>query len=211
MRSSTSLCICLCLALLSCVHTASGQACGAYYITVSVKDGAGKPVKNARVLLRPIEKDESGGRQFARDKEDPSTSSLKLSEGISFKFFHRISVSAPGFRSADLDAKFLSCASRTVVVKLGKTRPAVWQFTNTVEVEASASGSKKIDGLKLTVIDSQGRSKDVPVQTWFAFVDLSNGEYIFRLSAPGYETVEEKVDLTRLENKTLKVELMRKG
>jgi hypothetical protein len=58
-----------------------------------------------------------------------------------------------------------------VVVKLnttGSTSPAVWEFKNAVNVEVTAGDNKNIDGLKLTVIDSQGRSQDVPLQIWYA-------------------------------------------
>src|ERR1043165_1308844 len=101
---------CFCLVFFAFALRTNAQACGAYYISVSVRDSAGKAVNNAKVDLKPIQKDESGGKNFVRDTNDPSIHSLQLSEGQIATFFHKIVVSAPGFSPAEVQMKFLSCA-----------------------------------------------------------------------------------------------------
>lgn len=210
MRSFKRFVVCSSLVLFASILQANGQACGRYYINVAVQDEAGKPIKNATVTLKAIDTDETEGKDFAKDPKDPSRFQIDFSEGHSFRFFHKIIVSAPGFATAENLAKFVSCGNRGVVVKLSKAASApsaVWEFENSVNVEVTAGGDKNIDGVKLTVIDGQNRSHDVPVQIWFAIFDLPNGEYTFRFEAPGYETLNQKVDLTPLADKSVKVEL----
>src|SRR5437899_10801406 len=166
---------CICLVFFAFSLEADAQACGRYYINVSVLDETDKPVNNADIVLKPVDKDETNGANFARDTKNPSMFSLPLSEGQTFEFFHKIKVTAPGYNAAEIKAKFLSCAGRGVIVKLtkaGSQATAVWSFKNTVEDEATATDDKYIEGIKLTVIDAKNKSQNVEVQKWFAFVDL---------------------------------------
>jgi PEGA domain len=203
-----------CLAVFGSAVNADAQACGAYYINVSVQDTAGKAVSNAKVDLKPIEKDESAGKNFARDAKEPSRFTLQLSEGQDSQFFHKIVVSAPGYNSAETQLKFHSCANRLAVVNLvkaGSPATAVWHYQNTVEIQVAGKDGENIDGLKLTVIDVHGKEETVPTQKWFAFFDLPNGEYTLRIEVPGYQTLNEKLDLKPLADVSLKLQVTKKN
>lgn len=210
MKSITFFVASLCLGLFALALSANAQACGAYYINVSVQDPDGGGINNARVDLMAIEKDESAGKNFVRDAEEPSRFTLQLSEGQDSQYFHKIVVNAPGYNRSETKVKFHSCANRGAVVKLSRTASptaAVWQFKNTVEVEVSGTRGENVDGLKLTVIDGHGKASAVPAQKWFAFFDLPNGEYTLEIEAPGFQAASEKLDLRPLADVTLKVQL----
>src|SRR6185503_3829105 len=93
----TSTGIILLLAFSALASNADAQACGRYYITVSVKTMDDKPIRNATVDLKAIDKDETQGKNFVRDKKDPSVFSIDYSEGYSFRSLHKLTISAPGF------------------------------------------------------------------------------------------------------------------
>lgn len=174
----------------------------------------GKPIKNATVDLKAIDADETKGKNFVKDKADPSLFSIDYFEGYSFRSFHKLTISAPGFNSTENQAKFTSCENRGVVVKLAKAgspSPAVWQFENIVIVDAVGSDDKAVEGVKLTVIDGHKKSEDVDMRLGSAYFTLPNGQYTFRFEAKGYQTKNEKIDLTTLSRQSVKVEIIKQG
>ena len=78
---------CICLVLFAFSLKVGAQACGRYYINVSVLDESGKPVNNSDVVLKPVNKDETDGANFARDEQKPSMFLLTLFEGKIFESF----------------------------------------------------------------------------------------------------------------------------
>jgi hypothetical protein len=192
----------------------NAQACGRYYVSVSVQDLNGKPIKDASVMLRPITVDETKGEQFSRDKADASALSTSFSEGHSFKEFHKVVVTAKGYRTAENQIKVLSCQSRKIIVKLapaGSPNSAVWQFENNVFIQAVGPDGKGVENAELTVIDEKKNTAPQEMKYGFASFELPNGKYTFRIHADGYLNKEIEADLTTIANFDLKVQLMPEG
>lgn len=199
----------ICIMFAALVLPVNGQACGKYYISVAVQDEAGKPIANADVRLSSITVDETRGKNFVRGTKDPFLYTIDYTEGYSFKEFHKLGVSAQGYKNTENKVKFLSCDSRKILVNLATTdskTASVWHFENSVHVEAIGPDGKDVDGAKLIVINGKDR-EDIDMKFGNAFFDIKNGEYTFRIEAPGYETTEEKVDLRAFSTKLVKVEL----
>jgi len=212
MKSLTQFGFVLLVVFFALISSTNGQACGRYYITVSVQTLDGKPIKTARVDLKVIDTDETKGKNFVRDKADPSVFSIDYFEGHSFRSFHKVTISAPGFISTENLTKFTSCENRGVVVKLakaGSSSPAVWSFQNNVNVKAVGSDGKPVEGVTLTVIDGHNKPETVDMKFGFAYFTVPSGEYTFRFEARGYQTKNERVDLTKLARQSVKVELVR--
>ena len=192
----------------------NAQACGRYYVSVSVQGLDGKPVKNALVKLEPITTDETKGEQFVRDKADPSAFSVSFSEGHSFKEFHKVVVTAAGYQPVEKQIKVLSCQGKHIVVKLapkGSSSNAVWEFANNVYIDVFNPEEKHIEGATLTVLDDKGKQVPEEMTFGFALFDLPNGKYTFRIQAPGFLDKEVEADLTTIANFYLKVQLMPEG
>jgi hypothetical protein len=193
------------------VIQASGQACGRFYIRITVEDQSGKPITNANIALKAGTKDETQGKKFERDAKDTSQFTVAYSEGTAFSTPQLVSVSAPYFNTSEIPAIFTSCENLAAVVKLSKKglpANAVWDFRVNVEAEVNSADEKFTKGAKLTVIDSAGKSQDIAdFDKGYAFFDLPNGKYVFKFSAPGYEPRDENVDLTGLGRKSVIVEL----
>lgn len=197
----------LILILFAMFITGHAQACGAFYISVTVQHADGTPINNANVAMRPGTTDETQGKKFERDKQDPSKFVIQYSEGTVFKTPQLVSVTAPGYYTAEIPAIFTSCENLAAVVKLsrkGLPAHAVWEFKVNVNAEADGEDERFIHGAKLTVVDAAGRSEDVEgFDKGYAFFDLPNGKYLFKFSAPGYESKEESVDLTTFGRKVV--------
>ena len=94
----------LLLALIA--SNANGQACGRFRIEIVVQTETGKPLETAVVQFLPITKDETRGRQFVRDETERSRFSIEFIEGQSVREFHRLIVSADGYKRAENEIKF---------------------------------------------------------------------------------------------------------
>jgi hypothetical protein len=187
------------------------QACGRYYVRVSVQSMNGKRVRDPSVMLKSIMTDETKGEQFSRGKADPTSFSTRFSEGHSFKEFHKIVVTAAGYKTADNQIKVLSCQNRNISVKLaptGSSSPALWQFENTVSIQAKGADGKQIDDASLTISSGKNKPVEKEIKFGFANFDLPNGKYVFRISAPGYLNKDVEADLTAIANFNLKIQLM---
>ena len=189
----------------------NAQACGTYFINITVEDEQGKPVKNASVKLLPIEKDETEGKKFVRDNAEPSKFSISLQEGHDFKTFHKLIISAPGFKQSENKVRFISCEKRNVIVKLAPLKSAseaVWQFENEIDIQVFGGDGKTLSGVKMQIIAGKKEPETIDMGQWgSAFLTLPNGIYRFRFEKPGYETKEVTADLTPLADEHLKVEL----
>ena len=209
MKLWKSLIICLPILFFALVSQANAQACGKYYVKITVQNENGKPVENADVKLLPIKKDETRGKNFVRDNANLSLFSIDYPEGYSFSSFHNLIISAEGFKPAENKITFSSCQNREVVVKLARSnsaQSAVWQFENSVNIQVVGDG-KYLDDVKLTISASEKESEVIDMKFGSAYFRLPNGEYNFRFEKLGYQTKDVKVDLTPVSGKYLKVEL----
>ena len=84
----------LAFVLVAAASVARAQACGGYYVRITVKDSAGKPLPNADVSLHAITKDETLGKTFVGDPNSPGVFTISYSEGYSFTVPQRLSISA---------------------------------------------------------------------------------------------------------------------
>jgi len=193
---------------------ASAQACGEYEISVAVRDERENPVKNASVKLEPIEKDETRGQNFVRDKADASLFSISYPEGYSFQKLHKLIVTAPGFKTAENKALFISCEKRDVSVKLARAKSAsaaVWSFNNRFNLYVVGPDGKGVDGVKMTLLDGEKVVAEKNMEYGIEYFNLPNALYRIRFEKTGFETKEIEVDLTPLADKFLKVELTPKA
>jgi hypothetical protein len=213
MRSASLLFIFLFVSGFS-VLSVNAQACGRYYVSVSVQGLDGKPVKNALVKLEPITVDETKGEQFAPDRADPSSFSVSFSEGHSLSEFHQIVVKAAGYAQAKNEIKVFSCQGKSISVKLapkGSASPAVWEFSNEVYVDVIDANEDHIETATLSVTAHKGKPVSEEVRYGIAVFQLPGGKYTFRIQAPGYLDKEIDVDLTQIANFDLRVKLMPEG
>jgi hypothetical protein len=189
---------------------AHAQACGAYYVHVKVTDNSSHPLKNAEVKLSPITKDETHGKQFVKDTDDPSAFTIKLTEGESLTAFHKLSVTAPGFDPAELQVTFLSCSKRSLVVELQKpgtnARP-VWHFENDLTAEAEGPDGQWIKDvtLRITNADTSEVVFDQKLDRGYQGLTLPNGTYLVEFKDPSGQLRTASVDLTALENRQVKL------
>ena len=79
----------------------NAQLCGKYKVTIEVLDENDKPINNAVVQFLPITKDETRGKQFVREENDLSKFSVEYFEGQSISKFHKLIVSADGYKAAE--------------------------------------------------------------------------------------------------------------
>ncbi len=190
---------------------ADAQACGRYAIDVTVENAQGQPLKNAVLKLLPIEKDETDGKKFVRDKSKPATFSITFQEGHSFRAFHRLIISAPGFKPSEKKVRFTSCENRNVLVKLAASKSAsaaVWHFENEIDIRVLGSDGKSLRDVKMQIVGGNREPETIDLGEWgTTFLTLPNGIYRFRFEKPGYETKEVTADLTPLADELLKVEL----
>ena len=190
---------------------ANAQACGTYSVTITVENEQDKPVTNAVVKLLPIEKDETDGKKFVRDKSNPATLSISFQEGHSFKTFHKLIISAPGFKRSENKVRFTSCEKRNVIVKLAPLKSAsaaIWQFENEIDIQVFGGDGKTLRDVKMQIIAEKREPENIDMGEWgSAFRTLPNGIYRFRFEKPGFETKEVTSDLRPLADEHLKVEL----
>jgi len=186
-----------------------GQVCGRYQIHIKVSDSASHLIKNADVKLSPITTDETRGKQFVRDTSDPSTFAVTFTEGDSFLSFHMVTVSAPGFDPAELKVMFVSCQGRTIDVQLQKARSGekpIWHFENQLTVEAEGPDGKWAEGvtLRITNADTSEVVFDQKMNLGYRSQSLQNGTYLIELKAADGQMLTSTVDLTVLEDRSLK-------
>ena len=186
-----------------------GQVCGKYHIRVKVSDSGSHPIKNADVKLSPITTDETRGKQFGRDASDPSTFSVTFTEGDDLLAFHLVTVSAPGFDPAEIKVMFVSCQGCTIEVQLQKARSGekpVWHFENQLTVEVDGPDGKWAEGatLRITNADTSEVVFDQKMNLGYQSLHLPNGTYLIVLKAADGQMLTSTVDLTVLEDRSLK-------
>lgn len=198
----------LCFALFTL--SANGQACGKFKVMVSVEDAEGKPVNNAVVQFLPITKDETLGKQFVRDEGELSKFSIEFIEGQSVKEFHKLIISADGYKQAENEIKFYSCRKPDITVKLPKKNSAatpVWNFTNSIMVSTEDVNGKGVSGVKVTILKDGKIVKTEELEYFGSGYTLPNGEYVFRFEKEGYQPQEIKADMTKIADADIKTKL----
>jgi hypothetical protein len=186
------------------------QACGRYHITVKVVDSASHPVQNADVKLSPIAKDETRGNQFAGDADDQSSFGIAFDEGVSLFSFHKLTVTAPGFDPADLKVTFISCQSQLLNIQLQKSGSAakpVWQFENRLTLETEGADGQWVKNvtLKVTNADTGAAVFYQKLDLGYQSLTLPNGTYLVEFKDPTGRTQTASVDLTALQDQTVKL------
>lgn len=189
---------------------AHAQACGKFSVNIIVQDESGKPVDNAIVQFLPITRDETYGKQFVRDKSEPSRFSIEFFEGQGVKEFHKLVISADGYKTAENEIKFPSCRGPYVTVKLPKkdsAAAAVWNFKNLIMVETQDVDGEPVSGVKV-IIKKDGKIVEEETMEYFGSgFTLLNGEYVFRFEKDGYQPQEIKVDVMKIAGQEIKTKL----
>ncbi|HVE58521.1 MAG TPA: carboxypeptidase-like regulatory domain-containing protein, partial [Pyrinomonadaceae bacterium] len=136
----------------------NAQACGKYRINIKVQNESGEPIDNALVQLLPITKDETRGSKFERNNTDLSNFTLTFLEGQGLSEFHRLKISADGYKTAENELKIVSCDNKTIIVKLAKTSSSnepVWNFENRIELEAAGENGENLESSWVIVTDGE--------------------------------------------------------
>ena len=183
------------------VGETKAQMCGKFRIGVSVQNADGEPIDNAVIQFLPITTDETFGKSFVRDQMELSKLTIQFTEGQSVKNFHKLIVSANGYKTAENEIKFYSCRGSNIIVKLPKSDAAaapVWEFSNSIMIETQDAGGKEISGVKLTVLQDGKIIGSKEIEYYGVGFDIPNGKYVLRLAKKGYQTREIKVDLTKI-------------
>jgi hypothetical protein len=189
---------------------ADAQACGSYEVSVSVQDESRKPVENAVVQLLPLTKDETKGKQFVREENELSKFSIRFIEGHSLREFHKLIVSADGYKTAETELKVFSCRNQSVTVRLPKKNSAaapVWDFTNSIQVSTEDAEGKALSGVKVIIKKDEKIVQTEVLEYFGAGFKLPNGEYLFRFEKEGFQPQEIKVDLTKIADLSIKSQL----
>lgn len=184
-----------------CAVNADAQMCGKFRETIVVQDEKGKPIETAVVQFLPITKDETLGKQFTRSETDRSVFEIEYQEGHSVREFHKLLVSADGYKTAENEIKFYSCERRRILVKLSKSDSAsssVWEIENDVQVIAKDENDKAVNGIKVSVVKDGKVLKSKKSEFDRVGFTLKGGEYILRIKKDGYQTEDAKVDLTKI-------------
>jgi hypothetical protein len=187
--------------------------CGKFKETVIVQDQKGKPIETAVVQFLPITKDETLGKQFTRSETDRSVFEIEYLEGHRVRKFHKLIVSADVYKTAENEMKFYSCERRQIIVKLPKTDSAaspVWELENDVQIIAKDENDKDVNGIKVSVLKDEKVLKSKKSNFDRIGFRLKSGEYILRLEKDGYQTEDIKVDLTKIAQVNLTVNLKSK-
>lgn len=108
--------LCVWVCGLNCV--ANAQACGKFDLLIDVQNQAGEPIDSASVQLVPINKDEIAEKVFQQNGVKLSRFVLGLSEGQQLREFHRLIISADGYKSAENELKIVSCEGKNIKVQL---------------------------------------------------------------------------------------------
>lgn len=197
-----------------CAVKVSAQMCGKFKETIIVQDEKGKPIDTAVVQFLPITKDETRGKQFTRSETDRSAFEIEYQEGHSVKEFHKLIVSADGYKTAENEMKFYSCQRLRVIVKLPKndsSKSPVWEFDNEVAVAIKDENDKGINGVKVSILKDGKVLRSIKPDFDSAGFSEKTGEYIFRLEKDGYQTEDIKVDLTKIGNVRIETKLKLKN
>ena len=155
-------------------------------------------------------KDETRGKQFVREENDLSKFSVEYFEGQSISEFHKLIVSADGYKTAENEIKFITCNRLLIQVKLPKNDSAeipVWNFENSVTLSTEDENGKEINGVKISVIKDGKVIEEKDSKYYGIGFEIKNGEYIFRFEKDGYQTKEIKADLTKIGDLKITVKL----
>lgn len=193
-----------------CTVKATAQACGVFSQTVFVQDEKGRPLEMAVVQFLPITKDETYGKQFTRSESNRSSFELKFQEGQSVKEFHKLIVSADGYKTAENEIKFFSCSGNQIKVKLPKTDSSaspVWEFENRIMISTNDEDGKGVKGVRLSIFEDGKILTTQKMEYYGTGFDMKNGKYVFRFEKDSYETENIEVDLTEIERVDINVSL----
>lgn len=191
---------------------ADAQRCGNYSVEVIVQDESGKPVDTAVVQFVPITKDETQGKQFVRDESERSKFSIQFAEGSGVWDFHKLIVSADGYKTAEKEIKFRSCEGPVIKVRLPKKDSEsvpFWDFKNFIRVETLDADGNYLNGVKVT-IKKDGKILEEAAEYSGTGFSLAPGPYTFRFEKEGFEPVEIKMDRTQIGELYMPVRLKRK-
>jgi hypothetical protein len=190
---------------------ANAQACGKFSVVVDVQNESGKPIGIAVVQLKPINIDETNSRVFERDRLKPSKFMMAFLEGQELREFHRLIVSADGYKSSENELKIVSCDNKYITVKLveiNSRSEAIWNFYNRIVVQVADENNQNIEKSWLTVTRD---GKDVSVflieNGYLNIKFFTNGVYDAQLKAKGFQNIQFKVDSTKVAEQTLKFRL----
>lgn len=189
----------------------NAQACGKFRVIVDVQNEAGEPIENAVVQLTPITKDETGGKVFERNERKLSNFTFELSEGQRLSEFHRLIISADGYRTAENELKIVSCDNKTIKVKLvknGAAGEAVWKFFNRIVVQVADENNKSIEKTWMTVIQDEKIVSNFLIENGYLSVKFfPNGIFDVQLKAKGFETKQFKIDSSKIAGQNKKFRL----
>ena len=180
-------------------YFANAQACGKFRIEIKVMDESGKPLENASVQVLPINKDGTRGNKFERDKNYLSDFTLTMLEGESLDDFHRLIISADGYKTTENELKVVSCRSQYIKVKLVKTDlsgEAVWDFVNRVVMQITDDNNKEIEKAWLNSTSKSGLG--FVVVNGYLDTNFPNGIYDFQLKAKGFETKKIRINSSKI-------------
>ena len=186
----------------------NAQPCMRFSIVVNVQNEAYEPIANAIVQLMPITRDETAGKIFVRNEENFT---LELLEGQQLSEFHRLIISADGYKTAENKLKIVSCDNNTIKVKLvknGSTGEAAWNFSNRIVVKVADESNKSIEKTWMTVTqDGKYVSSFVIENGYLNIRFFPNGIYNVQLKAKGFETKQFMVDWLKIAEQNLKFNL----
>ena len=174
---------------------ANAQACGQYGVTLSVFANDEMPFETAIVELIPLEEDETRGKTFVRDKENPAKFEIQFFEGHLIKTKYKLLVSAEGFDSFEREITFPHCNQQELKAVL-KPAPVSQKMDNSFPQKSLSS--EKVGQIKLlgTVYDENGaviigeKIKVLKDKKNVAEIKSNEyGEYEFQLQ-PGKYTIE---------------------
>ena len=189
----------------------SAQACGKFDVVVEVQNEAGEPIDNAFVQLTPITKDETTGKVFELNKGKLSNFMLELTEGQQLREFHRLIISADGYKTAENALKIVSCDNKNIKVKLvknGATGEAVWNFYNRIVIQVTDVNNTNIEKTRLTVMQGEKITTQLLIENGYLSITFfPNGIYDFQLKAKGFQTAQFKVDSSKIAGQDLKFQL----
>lgn len=191
------------LFVLFCAANVDAQMCGKYRVGLVVLDERGKPINNAVVQFLPITNDETRGKSFERDEKDSSKFSVEYLEGHSLEEFHKLIVSADGYKTAEIEFRFYSCSGLRMQVNLPHAKsaaPPVWLPKNEVSFYISDDNNRQFAGVEISIFKNGEFLKKIRSKSGGIGTNLDFGNYTFKLEKKGYQTEELTADLTKIEN-----------
>lgn len=189
--------------LLFSAANADAQMCGRYRVGLIVLNEKNQPINDADVRFLPITKDETLGKRFVRDGKDFSKFWIEFQEGQSLKEFHKLIVSAKGYKTAETRFRFYSCRRLQMQVKLPKSaaraQPA-WTPANEFGFYISDEDRRRLEGVKISIFKDGEFLKTLYSKIGGVGLKLDFGEYVFKFEKKGYRAEEVNFDATAIDN-----------